>query len=180
MSCDCHARGSKVRSFKRERIADMVKAIPDGYHSATPYLMVKGAADAIDFYKRAFGATELFRMADPQGVIGHAEIRIGDSVIMLADDQPGATCHGPRSLGGSTVGLLIYLENVDTVFTRALDAGGKSLRPLANQFYGDRSGTLEDPFGHVWTVATHVEDVAPEEMQRRAQAAMKSAASSAS
>jgi PhnB protein len=152
----------------------MTKPIPDGYHSATPYLMVKGAAAAIDFYKRAFGATELFRMADPQGVIGHAEIRIGDSVIMLADDQPGATCHGPRSLGGSTVGLLIYLENVDTVFTRALDAGGKSLRPLANQFYGDRSGT------HVWTVATHVEDVAPEEVQRRAQAAMKSAASSAS
>jgi PhnB protein len=157
-----------------------IKPIPDGYHSATPYLIVKGAADAIDFYKRAFGATELFRMADPQGRIGHAEIRIGDSVIMLADDQPGATCHGPRSLGGSTVGLLIYLENVDTVFTRALDAGGKSLRPLANQFYGDRSGTLEDPFGHVWTVATHVEDVAPEEMQRRAEAAMKSAASSAS
>lgn len=155
-----------------------IKPIPDGYHSVTPYLMVKGAADAIEFYKRAFGATELFRMADPKGVIGHAEIRIGDSVIMLADDQPSATCRGPRSLGGSTVGLLIYLENVDTVFTRALDAGGKSLRPLANQFYGDRSGTLEDPFGHVWTVATHVEDVPPEEIARRAAAAMKPATSS--
>ena len=150
-----------------------IKAIPDGYHSATPYLIVKGAAEAIAFYKQAFGATELFRMANPDGKVGHAEIRIGDSVIMLADDQPAATCHGPRSLGGSTVGLLIYLENVGTVFTRALDAGAKSLRPLANQFYGDRSGTLEDPFGHVWTVATHIEDVPPEELQRRAEAAMK-------
>ncbi len=157
-----------------------IKPIPDGYHSATPYLIVKGAAAAIDFYKRAFDATELFRMADPHGMIGHAEIKIGDSVIMLADDQPGAICHGPRSLGGSTVALLIYLENVDTVFTRALDAGGKSLRPLANQFYGDRSGTFEDPFGHVWTLATHVEDVPTEEMQRRAEAAMKSATASAS
>ena len=155
-----------------------VKPIPDGYHSATPYLIVKGAADAIDFYKRAFGATELFRMPDPKGAIMHAEIRIGDSVLMLADDQPQAICHGPRSLGGSTVGLLIYLENVDTVFKRAIEAGGKSVRPVTNQFYGDRSGTLEDPFGHVWTVATHVEDVPPEELERRAQAAMKQGAAS--
>lgn len=155
-----------------------IKAIPDGYHSVTPYLMTDGAADAIAFYKEAFGATELFRMTDAKGRIGHAEIRIGDSVVMLADTQPGATCSGPRSLGGSTVGLMIYLENVDTVFARALKAGGKSLRPLAHQFYGDRSGTLEDPFGHVWTVATHVEDVPPEEIERRV-AAMKSSASAA-
>ncbi len=153
-----------------------VKAIPDGYHSITPYLMMDGAAGAIAFYKEAFGATELFRMADARGRVGHAEIRIGDSVVMLADTQPGATCSGPRSLGGSTVALMIYLENVDTVFTRALKAGGKSLRPLANQFYGDRSGTLEDPYGHVWTIATHVEDVPPEEIERRV-AAMKSSAS---
>jgi PhnB protein len=155
-----------------------VKAIPDGYHSITPYLMMDGAAGAIAFYKEAFGATELFRMGDEKGRVGHAEIRIGDSVVMLADTGPGATCSGPRSLGGSTVGLMIYLENVDTVFARALKAGGKSLRPLTNQFYGDRSGTLEDPYGHVWTIATHIEDVPPEEIERRL-AAMKSAAPAA-
>ena len=155
-----------------------IKAIPDGYHSITPYLMMDGAAGAIAFYKEAFGATELFRMADDKGRVGHAEIRIGDSVVMLADTAPGATCSGPRALGGSTVGLMIYLENVDTVFARALKAGGKSLRPLTNQFYGDRSGTLEDPYGHVWTIATHIEDVPPEEIERRV-AAMKSAAPAA-
>jgi PhnB protein len=155
-----------------------VKAIPDGYHSVTPYLMMEGAARAIAFYKEAFGATEVFRMNDGKGRVSHAEMRIGDSVVMLADTQPGATCSGPRSLGGSTVGLMIYLENVDTVFARALKAGGKSLRPLANQFYGDRSGTLEDPFGHVWTIATHVEDVPPEEIERRV-AAMKPPSSAA-
>jgi PhnB protein len=153
------------------------KAIPDGYHSATPYLIVKGAANAIDYYKRAFGATELFRMADDKGTVGHAEIKIGDSVIMLADETPGAVCHTPRSLGGSSVGMMIYVNDVDTVFKRAVEAGGKSLRPLTNQFYGDRSGTLEDPYGHVWTVATHVEDVPPEELKRRAQQAMKVSAS---
>src|SRR5215472_8593646 len=153
-----------------------VKAVPDGYHSVTPYLMMEGAADAIAFYQQAFGATELFRMSDSKGRISHAEIRIGDSVVMLADAQPGTACSGPRSLGGSTVGLMIYLENVDTVFARALKAGGKSLRPVVNQFYGDRSGTLEDPFGHVWTVATHVEDVPPEEIERRV-AALKSSGS---
>jgi PhnB protein len=137
-----------------------------------------GAADAIAFYREAFGATELFRMADAKGRIGHAEIRIGDSVVMLADAQPGSVCSGPRALGGSTVGLMIYLESVDTVFARALRAGGKSLRPVVDQFYGDRSGTLEDPFGHVWTVATHVEDVPPEEIERRV-AALKSSSASA-
>jgi PhnB protein len=154
------------------------KAIPDGYHSVTPYLMMDGAAGALAFYKEAFGATELFRMTNAQGRVSHAEIRIGDSVVMLADTQPGAMCSGPRSLGGSTVGLMIYLENVDTVFARALKAGGRSLRPLADQFYGDRSGTLEDPFGHVWTIATHVEDVPPQEIERRV-AAMKSSPSAA-
>ncbi|HUB72704.1 MAG TPA: VOC family protein [Solirubrobacteraceae bacterium] len=152
-----------------------VKAIPDGYHSVTSYLMVEGAADAIAFYRDVFGATELFRMPDGKGRVSHAEIRIGDSVVMLADAHPGTNCSSPRALGGSSVGLMIYLENVDTVFARALKAGGKSLRPLANQFYGDRSGTFEDPFGHVWTVATHVEDVSPEEIERRLEA-MKSGA----
>jgi PhnB protein len=151
------------------------KAIPDGYRTATPYLIVKGAADAIDFYKRAFGATELLRMADPQGKVGHAEIKIGDSVIMLADEHPAMGYRGPRALGGSSVSILLYVEDVDEVFERAVKAGARAQRPVMDQFYGDRSGTLEDPFGHVWTVATHVEDVEPEEMKRRAEAAMKSA-----
>lgn len=151
------------------------KPIPEGYRTATPYLIIKGAADAIDFYKRAFGATELLRMADPQGRVGHAEIKIGDSVIMLADEHPDMGYRGPRSLGGSSVSILLYLEDVDEVFARAVEAGAKPLREIANQFYGDRSGTLEDPFGHVWTVATHVEDVPPEELERRAEAAMRSA-----
>src|SRR5499433_4004353 len=147
------------------------KPIPDGYRTVTPYLIVKGAADAIDFYKRAFGATEMLRMADPQGRVGHAEIRIGDSVIMLADEHPAMGYRSPRALGGSSVSILLYLENVDGVFERAGKAGAKALRPVTNQFYGDRSGTLEDPFGHVWTIATHVEDVPPEELKRRAAAA---------
>jgi PhnB protein len=151
------------------------KAIPDGYQTATPYLIVKGAAEAIEFYKRAFGATEMLRMADPQGRVGHAEIKIGDSVIMLADEHPAMGYRSPRSLGGSSVSILLYLEDVDGVFERAVKAGAKAQRPVANQFYGDRSGTLEDPFGHVWTVATHVEDVPPEELKRRADAAMRSA-----
>jgi PhnB protein len=149
-------------------------AIPEGYRTATPYLIVQGAADAIEFYKHTFGATEMLRMADPQGRVGHAEIRIGDSVIMLAEEHPGMGYRAPRSLGGSSVSILLYLEEVDAVFDRAVKAGAKVLRPVANQFYGDRSGTLEDPFGHIWTIATHVEDVAPEELRRRAEAAMRS------
>jgi PhnB protein len=156
------------------------KPIPDGYRTATPYLIVKGAAEAIEFYKRAFGATELLRMADPKGRVGHAEIRIGDSVIMLADEYPEMGHRGPRSLGGSSVSILLYLEDVDTVFERALKAGARAQRPVQNQFYGDRSGTLEDPFGHVWTIATHVEDVPEEELKRRAEAVMKSSVSTAS
>src|SRR5579862_6576323 len=156
------------------------KPIPDGYQTATPYLIVKGAAEAIEFYKKAFGATEMLRMADPQGRVGHAEIKIGDSVIMLADEHPGMGYRGPRTLGGSSVSILLYLAEVDRVFECAVKAGARALRPVADQFYGDRSGTLEDPFGHVWTVATHVEDIPPEEMKRRAEAAMQSARSAAS
>ncbi|HVN44748.1 MAG TPA: VOC family protein [Steroidobacteraceae bacterium] len=153
-------------------------AIPAGYRTATPYLIVQGAADAIEYYKHAFGATEMLRMADPQGRVGHAEIRIGDSVIMLADEHPAMGYRAPRSLGGSSVSILLYLEDVDTVFDRAIKAGARVLRPVTKQFYGDRSGTLEDPFGHVWTIATHVEDVPPEELQRRAEAALRSKPSS--
>lgn len=143
-----------------------VKPIPDGYHSVTPYLSIKGAAEAIEFYKKAFGATELFRMEN-DGKIGHAEIKIGDSPIMLADEFPDMGFVSPKTLGGSPIGLMIYVDDVDTVFNRAIESGGVEMRPLQDQFYGDRSGTLKDPYGHVWTVATHKEDVAPEEMEKR-------------
>ena len=147
-----------------------VKSIPDGYHSVTPYLIIQGAADAIEFYKKAFGATELFRM-EHQGKIGHAEIKIGDSPIMLADEHPGMGHVGPKTLGGSPVGIMIYVDDVDTIFNQAIESGGEQVKPLQDQFYGDRSGTLKDPFGHVWTVATHKEDVSPEEMDKRMAAA---------
>ena len=143
-----------------------VNPIPADYAGVTSYLIVRGAAKAIDFYKRAFGATELFRM--PMGDrIGHAEIRIGRGVVMLADEMLDMGHKSPQTLGGTPVSLLFYVTDVDTVFARALAAGGKEVKPLQDQFYGDRSGTLTDPFGHVWTVATHVEDVAPDEMDRR-------------
>lgn len=149
-----------------------VKPIPDGYHTATPYLIIKGAAEAIDFYKQAFEANELFRVPGPNGVLMHAEIKIGDSIIMLADEFPQMDALSPKTIGGSPVGLMLYLPNVDEVFHRAIAAGAKELRPLQNQFYGDRSGTVEDPFGHKWTISTHIEDVSAEEIERR-MAAMK-------
>jgi PhnB protein len=152
-----------------------VKPIPDGYHAVTPYLIVKGAAKAIEFYKAAFGATELMRMADPSGKVMHAEVKIGDSVVMLADEHPEYGAVGPQTLGGTPVGLAVYVPDVDAVFGRAIEAGGKVERPVKDQFYGDRSGTLIDPFGHKWTVATHVEDLSEEEMCRRAEAMMKAA-----
>lgn len=145
-----------------------VRPIPEGYHAVTSYLFIRGAAAAIDFYRRAFGAVELFRLQSPDGTIGHAEIKIGDSPVMLAEEMPGMNVRGPQSLGGTSVGLMIYLENVDEVFQRAVECGATVVRPLQNQFYGDRSGTVLDPFGHQWTVATHVEDVPPAEMERRA------------
>lgn len=148
-----------------------VKPIPEGYHSVTPYLSIKGAAAAIDFYKQVFGATELFRMGGPDGKIGHAEIKIGNSPIMLADEFPEMEFVSPKTLGGTPVGLMIYVDDVDTMYKQAISAGAKEIKPLQNQFYGDRSGTLRDPFGHVWTVATHVEDVPPEELEQRAAAA---------
>jgi len=149
-----------------------VKPIPDGYHTVTPYLIVKGAAKALEFYKKALGAEERVRMPGPEGKIMHAEIQIGDSTIMLADEFPQMGAVSPQSLGGTPVGICLYVQDVDTLFKRAIAAGGKEERPLQNQFYGDRSGTMVDPFGHKWTIATHIEDVTPEEMQRR-MAAMK-------
>ena len=151
-------------------MAAPVKPIPDGYSTVTPYLSIKGASDAIAFYKKAFGAEELFRMPMPDGRVGHAELQIGNARIMLADEmpeRPDAIAKSPRSLGGVTATLCLYVTDVDALFQRALDAGAKTNRPLADQFYGDRTGTVEDPFGHVWTLMTHVEDVSPEEMQRR-------------
>ena len=147
-----------------------VKPIPDGYHSVTPYLICDRAADAIEYYKKAFGATELFRM-DHEGKIGHAELKIGDSPIMLADEFPQMGYRSPKSLGGTPVSLMIYVPDVDTVYKQAIDAGATEVKPLTDQFYGDRSGTLTDPFGHVWTIATHKEDVTMEEMNRRMAAA---------
>lgn len=148
-----------------------VRPIPEGYHSVTPYLVIKGAGAAIDYYKKAFGASEMFRMPGPDGKVMHAEIKIGDSIIMLADEFPEMGFKSPASLGGSAVSLMIYCEDVNRVFPEAIAAGGTEMRPLKDQFYGDRTGTLKDPFGHVWTVATHVEDIAPDEMERRAKAA---------
>ena len=152
-----------------------VSPIPEGYHSVTPYLILKNAAAAIEFYKKALGAVELYRMEAPGGKIGHAEIRIGDSPVMLADEYPDMGYKGPESLGGTSVSLMVYVADVDKVYPQAIAAGGKELRPLQNQFYGDRSGTLSDPFGHVWTISSHVEDVSEEEMAKRAEAAMKEA-----
>ncbi len=150
-----------------------VKPIPDGYHAVTPYLIVQGAAGAIDFYKKAFGGTELMRVEAPGGKVAHAEVRVGDSTIMLADEHPELGARGPQSFGGSPVSLLLYVENVDATVEQAVAAGAKVTRPLKDQFYGDRSATLTDPFGHTWTIATHKEDVPPEEMQKRLEAAMK-------
>ena len=147
-----------------------VKPIPDGYHSVTPYLIVDGAARALDFYARAFGAKELLRMPRPDGRIGHAEMRVGDSVIMLADENLEMKVRGPKSVGGTPVQMMVYVEDVDTVFARAVEAGAIVERPLSNQFYGDRTGGIVDPFGHSWYLATHVEDIAPEEMERRMKA----------
>ncbi len=144
------------------------KPIPDGYHTATPYLIVNDAAQAIEFYKEAFGATELLRMAKPDGKIGHAEIRIDDSTIMLADEFPEMGARSPQSFGGSPVSIFLYVENVDAVFAQTVAAGAVVQRPVADQFYGDRMGGVKDPFGHAWYIATHVEDVSPEEMRKRA------------
>ncbi|HLF22633.1 MAG TPA: VOC family protein [Burkholderiales bacterium] len=143
-----------------------VKPIPDGYQTVTPYLVIKGAAGALDFYQKAFGAEERMRLED-KGMIMHAEVKIGDSVVMLADEFPDMGYVGPQAIGGSPVSMMIYVKDVDQVFARAIAAGAKERRAVNNEFYGDRVGTLVDPFGHVWSIATHVEDVSRDEMERR-------------
>jgi PhnB protein len=151
-----------------------VKTVPDGYHSATPYLVVDGAAKALDFYRRVFGATERMRLPGPGGKVGHAEFSIGDSVIMIADEHPEMGARGPRAFGGAAVSLHLYLPDVDATVKAAVDAGAKVLRPVEDKFYGDRMGTIEDPFGHRWHIATHREDVSATELARRAAAMAKS------
>ena len=149
-----------------------VKPIPDGYPQVTPYLIVDGGDAAIAFYTKVLGATERMRMPSPGDRIGHAELTLGDSLVMLADEHPEMGILGPKSVGGTPVTISVYVEDVDSVFERALSEGASSVRPVENQFYGDRSGQFEDPFGHRWSIATHVEDVPPEEMEKRAAEAM--------
>jgi PhnB protein len=154
-----------------------VSPVPAGYHTATPYLTVNDGAGALEFYKRAFGAREVMRMAAPGGKIGHAEIRLGDSHIMLSDEFPGTSTKAPTSLGGTTGSVMLYVPNVDAAFKRAVDAGCKSLMAPADMFWGDRFGKLEDPYGNQWGMATHKEDVPPKQMAERAKAAMAAMAS---
>lgn len=158
------AKKSKARAKSK---AKKVLPIPKGYHAVTAYLSVQNAAQALDFYKRAFGAKELVRMPMPDGKVGHAEIQVGDSHVMLADEMPNMGFLSPQSRGGTTVQLHLYVPDVDATVQRAVAAGGKLTRPIENKFYGDRAGTLEDPYGHVWYIATHKEDVPPKEMKRR-------------
>ena len=153
-------------------VMGQVKPIPDGYPQFSPYLCIDGAAAAIDFYCRVFDGQERMRMPAPDGRIGHAEIQIGNAVVMLADEFPDIGFQSPKTIGGTPVMLSLYVEDVDATFERAVTAGSTSLKPPADQFYGDRSGSFEDPFGHRWSIASHIEDVPPEEMQRRAAAAM--------
>ena len=149
-----------------------VRPIPEGYHTATPYLTVKNAAQAIDFYVKALGAKEVMRMASPDGKIGHAELKIGDSMIMLADEFPQRATKSPQTLGGCTSAVFLYVQDVDALFKQATAAGGKPIMPPQDMFWGDRYGQFHDPFGHVWSVATHKEDVSPQEMKKRSEAAM--------
>ena len=146
---------------------------PAGPEGATPYLYISGAAKALDFYQRAFGAREEMRMDGPNGTVGHAEIAIGKAHVMLADENPSMGIKSPDTLGGTSVSMFVYVEEIDSFFKRALEAGATELKPVADQFYGDRSGFLRDPFGHQWGFATHIEDVSPEEMGRRAAAMAK-------
>ena len=154
------------------------RPIPEGYHTVSPALAIDGAADAIDFYKRAFGATERYRMPSPDGKIAHAELEIGDSVVMLSDPFPQSTVKAPTALGGTSVSIFLYVEDVDALFQQAIDAGATVTMPLEDMFWGDRFGTLIDPYGHHWSLATHVEDVTPEEMEERGKQAMAAMGSS--
>ena len=151
-------------------MANNVKPIPEGYEHATPYLIIRGAGKAIEFYKKALGAVEIARYEDDKGRVGHAEIKIGGALIMLADEYPEMNIKSPASLGGSPVMVHLYVNDVDSTFNRAVAEGSRIFQPLQDKFYGDRAGSLIDPFGHAWSLATHIEDVSPEEMKRRMEA----------
>jgi PhnB protein len=157
-------------------MANEVKPTPEGHRTVAPYLAIKSAASALEFYKKAFGAIETYKLVLPDGRVGHAEIRLGDSLIMLSDEFPEFGGKAPEALGGSPVSIHLYVDDVDAFFNRAVAAGARELKPIADQFYGDRSGQIEDPFGHLWWVATHKEDVAPAEMQKRVRALFARAA----
>ena len=148
----------------------MVKSIPEGYHSITPYLILSGAGEAIAFYKRALGADEVMRLDDPTGKVHHAEISLGDSRIMLADEHPEIRALSPKTIGGSPISIHLYVDDVDSMVERAVAAGAKLIRPVADQFYGERVGGIEDPFGYRWFIATHKEDLSMDEIRRRAAA----------
>jgi PhnB protein len=154
-------------------MASHVKPIPDGYRSITPYLIIDGAGAAIDFYKKILGASERMRIPGPDGKVGHAELLIGDSVIMLADEHPQMNALSPKTIGGTPVTIMLYVTDVDAIVAKAVEAGATLQRKVENQFYGDRSGSIKDPFGHVWHISTHIEDVSPEEMDRRLKAMAK-------
>ena len=149
-----------------------VKPIPEGYHTVTPYLAVDDAAEAIEYYKKAFGAKERVRMETPDGKIGHAELEIGDSLVMLSDAFPQSSTRPPKELGGTSASVFMYVDDVDAVVKQAVDAGATETMEVADQFWGDRFGTISDPFGHSWSIATHVEDLTPEEIAERGKAAM--------
>ncbi len=159
--------GRTATIIKVRQATATVKPIPDGYRSITAYLIVDDGPAALEFYKRAFGARERMRMDSPDGRLGHAELEIGDSVVMLASEHPEIGAVSPRTIGGTAVSLLLYTDDVDMVFARAVDNGATAVRPVQNQFYGDRSGTVQDPFGHHWSIATHIEDVSPEQIAER-------------
>lgn len=163
---------TKKKSIKKiavNRKKKKISAIPKGYHSITPYLIVNNAAKAIEFYMKVFGAKEVLRMEQPGGKVGHAELKIGDAKIMLADEYPEMDTRGPQAYGGSPVGIHLYIKNVDNIVERAVAAGAKLTRPIENMFYGDRSGTLEDPYGHKWHVSTHIENVSVAKLKKRAE-----------
>ena len=164
---------SYLKNKEEMNMASRIKPIPEGYHTITPNLTLSDATGAIDFYKRAFGAQETFRMNLPNGKVMHAELKIGDSMLMLADEMPGGKCRSPQSVGGTAVDIFLYVEDVDQVFKKAVAAGAKVEMPVTDMFWGDRYGKLTDPFGHSWSLATHKEDVNPEELRKRAQAAME-------
>jgi PhnB protein len=170
-AADCGRSSELGRRKEGSDMAAAVTPVPPGYEGITPYLIARNASAAIEFYTKAFGAEETYRLAQPDGRVGHAEIRIGGAVLMLADEFPEMGIKAPPSLGGTPVSLLIYVQDVDAAAARAVAAGAKVKRPVKDQVYGDRSGTFEDPFGHVWTLATRKEDLTPEEIDRRAKTA---------